>query len=200
METIDKNLEVIEDEKPTKEPKNIRKEILSWISLLALAVLLAFFINNVIIVNASVPTGSMRATISEGTRLVAFRLSYLFSEPERFDVVVFSSPDQTGISYVKRIVGLPGDRLEIVGGRVFVNGSDEPLYEWYLYEPPGGLSLTPQNFTIPENSFFVMGDNRNDSRDSRGLGRDPWNNLFVPRENIMGRAAFSYFPRIGSIR
>jgi signal peptidase I len=210
MEQQDKNLGLPQnsqqqepnESQKQEQPKSIKKEIFSWVKLIALAVLLAFFINNVIIVNASVPTGSMRATIMEGTRLIGFRLSYVFSEPERFDVIVFRSPDGTDILYVKRIVGLPGERIDIVNGEVFINESLIPLDEWYLYEPPSGLSLITQSFIIPENSFFVMGDHRNDSKDSRGLGGDPWQNLFIPRGNIIGRAAFSYFPfsQIGSIR
>jgi len=185
---------------PNNKKPSVGKEIFSWVRLVLIAVAIAFFINTVIIVNASVPTGSMHSTIAEGTRLIAFRLSYLFSDPERFDVIVFNSPDDTGVRYIKRIVGLPGERIEIIDGLVFIDGSNEPLDEWYLYNEPQSLSLTPQSFEIPEGHFFVMGDNRNNSRDSRGLGGDPWENLFIPEGNIMGRALFSYFPRIGGIR
>jgi len=178
----------------------IRKEIISWVSVLVFAVLAAVFINRVIIVNARVPTSSMRNTINEGTRLVAFRLSYVFSDPERLDVIVFDSPDGSDILYVKRIIGMPGETVEIINGQVFIDGSNEPLYEWYLFEAPRGQSLTHQTFIIPEDSFFVMGDHRNDSKDSRGLGMNPWDNLFIHRDNILGRAAFTYFPRIGIIR
>jgi len=184
---------------PSKKP-SVGREIFSWVRLVLIAVAIAFFINTVIIVNASVPTGSMHSTIEEGTRLIAFRLSYLFSDPERFDVIVFNSPDDTGVRYIKRIVGLGGERVDIIDGQVFINGSHEPLDEWYLYSAPHGLSLTPQSFDVPEGHFFVMGDNRNNSRDSRGLGGDPWDNLFIPEGNIMGRAIFTYFPRIGGIR
>jgi len=170
--------------------------------MLGSAVLIAWFINTVIIVNASVPTGSMRNTIQEGTRLVAFRLSYSFSnEPSRFDVIVFESPDGTDTLYVKRIIGLPGETIEIINGNVFIDGSTESLDEWYLMEPPAGRSLISQYFVIPEGMFFVMGDNRNDSRDSRqNFQENGWYNRFVPRENILGRASFTYFPRIGRIR
>jgi len=207
MDLKDKKIGVVEDlmaEPVTQEvavkKNSVGKEIFSWVILAATAVAIAFFINTVIIVNASVPTGSMHPTIEEGTRLIAFRLSYLFSEPERFDVIVFNSPDNTGVRYIKRIVGLPGETIDIVNGNVFINGDTVPLDEWYLTDSLWGLSLTTQSFSIPYGYFFVMGDNRNNSRDSRGLGGDPWNNLFIPEGNIMGRALFSYFPRIGGIR
>lgn len=190
-----------DQKKKEKPPKaSLKSEIFSWVKLTAFALGIAFFINTVIIVNASVPTGSMRPTIESQSRLFAFRLSYLFSDPERLDVIVFNSPDGTRTRYVKRIIGMPGETVDIISGQVFIDGSAEPLDEWYLLEPPAGPSFTPQSFVVPEGSFFVMGDNRNDSQDSRGLGRYPWNNLFVPQDNIMGRALFMYFPRISGIR
>ena len=173
--------------------KNLVKELISWAKVVIFAVVVAFFINNVIIVNATVPTSSMRDTIAERSRLVAFRLSYLFSEPERFDVVVFRFPDDESYLFVKRIIGLPGERIDIINGQVFIDESSYPLDEWYLLEP---VHLTmDQSFLVPENSYFVLGDNRNFSHDSRR-----WANSYLPQENILGRAIFSYFPRIGIIR
>ena len=172
--------------------EKIMKEVFSWLRVLIFAAAAAFVINNVLIVNASVPTGSMRETIAVQSRLVAFRLSYLFAEPQRFDVVVFRFPDDESELHVKRIIGLPGDVVDIVGGQVFINQSTEPLYEWYLLEPARGPN---QHFVVPQDSFFVMGDNRNNSQDSRS-----WQNTFLPRENILGRAIFTYFPSIGFIR
>jgi len=202
MENI-KN-ENLNEKKPSEQkkltPKIIFKEILSWVMVVGFAILAAFLINTQLIVNASVPTGSMRNTINEGTRLVAWRLSYKFAAPQRLDVVVFQSPDDTGTLYVKRIIGLPGEQLDIIDGMVYVNGSAIPLDEWYLAEPLRGQSLMQQHFVVPEGRYFVMGDNRNDSKDSRGFGFDAWQNQFIPQENILGRAAFSYFPRVGSIK
>ena len=172
--------------------QKIRKEIFSWVRVLVFAAAAAFIINNVLIVNASVPTGSMRETIATQTRLVAFRLSYLFSEPERFDIVVFRFPDDESELHVKRIIGLPGERVDIIGGQVFIDNAATPLDEWYLAEPARGQNLT---FYVPQDNFFVMGDNRNHSLDSRS-----WANTFLPRENILGRAVFTYFPSIGIIR
>jgi len=180
------------NENTASRGQKIRKEIFSWVRVLLFAAVAAFIINNVLIVNAAVPTGSMRETIAVQSRLVAFRLSYVFSEPQRLDVVVFRFPDDESELHVKRIIGLPGDRVDIVDGQVFINQSTAPLDEWYLPEPPRVQNMT---FQVPADSFFVLGDNRNHSHDSRG-----WSNTFLPRDNILGRAAFTYFPSIGIIR
>ena len=165
----------------------LRKEIISWIKVIVFAVLAAYLINNFVLVNAAVPTGSMENTIMTGDRIVALRLSYMFSEPERFDIIVHKFPDDGETLFIKRIIGLPGDVVEVIDGRVFLNGESEPLEEPFVRDVPHGNSGP---FTIPENSFFVMGDNRNSSSDSR-----EWVNRFVHRDQILGRALFGYFPR-----
>lgn len=187
------NEELFDDTLSKKhKKKTIKKEIFSWLSLIVIAFAIAFFINNVIIVNATVPTGSMRNTIQENSRIVAFRLAYLFSEPSRNDVIAFRFPDDPSILYIKRIIGLPGERIEIINGQVFINHSSVPLYEDYLFEPPVGHNMI---FYVPPYSYFVLGDDRNNSHDSRF-----WANSFVFYSDILGRALFSYFPRIGLIR
>ena len=92
---------------------NSKEELISWIKTIVLAVLIALFINFVLIVNATVPTGSMENTIMTKDRVVALRMSYLFSDPERGDVVIFKYPDDETMLYVKRVIGLPGDTVEI---------------------------------------------------------------------------------------
>ena len=172
--------------------KKVVKEIFSWIAVLAGGVAAAFLISNFVIVNASVPTGSMMDTIPERSRIVAFRLSYLFSDPQRFDIVVFRYPGDESKLYVKRIVGIPGDVVEITGGVVYING--QAIYEEYLREDP----RPPYNhgpFHVPEDSYFMLGDNRNRSEDSRA-----WRDPFVRQDQILGRVIFSYFPSVRVIR
>jgi len=176
------------------------KEIRKWVVSMGLAVLFGYFINSFVIVNATVPTPSMNDTIMAGNRVFGNRLAYVFSNPQRFDVIAFSCPDGGETTYLKRIIGLPGETLEIRGGEVFVNDNIMPLDEWYLLEPPAGWSLINQRFYIPHDSYFVMGDHRNNSKDSRGLGANAWENLFIPRDNILGRVFFTFFSNAGRVR
>ena len=106
----------------------MRKEILGWIETIAVAVLLAFLINHFLLVNVYVPTGSMENTIMAGDRNLALRTSYWFSDPQRGDVVVFEAPDDPDTLYVKRVIGVGGDTVEVQDGEVLVNGQvqDEP--------------------------------------------------------------------------
>jgi len=129
----------------------------------------------------------MENTIMTNSRVMGLRVTYLVSEPERFDVIIFrpTDGDQT-IQNVKRIIGLPNERIRIIDGRVFINDSTIPLDEDFIKGTAQG-NFGP--FDIPENSYFVMGDNRNASSDSRH-----WQNRFVPRENIIGKLYLSYFP------
>ena len=169
------------------------KEILGWVRLIVMTVIFALFFNFFIIVNAVIPSGSMEQTIMTGDRIIAFRLSYLLSEPQRNDIVILPDPDNNrGDLYIKRIIGMPGETLFIDQGRVFVLQPGESI-SVQLYEPFINPNDPPRNsygpITVPENSFFVMGDNRNNSMDSRH-----WNNQFVYENDILGRAIFRYYP------
>ncbi len=165
----------------------VRKEFISWVKTIVLALLLAAGINTFVIVNAEVPSGSMENTIMTDDRIVAFRLSYLFAEPKRGDVVVFHFPDDpTGKTlYVKRIIGLPGETLEIRNGRVYIDESRQYLPEPYLKEKAIG-DFGP--YEIPEGCYFMMGDNRNGSEDARY-----WQNTYVEKGEILGKVIFRYY-------
>lgn len=167
---------------------NVKKEIFSWVKTIGGAIILAWIITTFIIVNAVVPTGSMKNTIMPDDRLVAFRLSYLFSEPERFDIVVFKYPDNEDILYVKRIIGLPGETVDIRDGKVYINNSEEPLDDSFIREE---MISEDGTYEVPENSYFMLGDNRNDSQDSRF-----WENKFVWEDKILGKVIFKYYPSI----
>jgi signal peptidase I len=166
---------------------NIKKEIASWAKTIAFSVLLAVFINKVLIVNAMVPTGSMEGNIMADDRIVASRLSYIFSAPKRFDIVVFRYPDDRSTLYVKRIIGLPGETLSIRQGKVYIGDSAEPLDDSFVPEPPRLEDSGP--YIVPADSYFMMGDNRNCSADSRY-----WTNKFVARSEILGKALLRYYP------
>ena len=137
-----------------EEPFSWKKEIISWIQIIAAAVVIALVLNNFIIANSRVPTGSMENTIMSKSRVIGSRLSYINSDPERGDVVIFKFPDNRDIYYVKRVIGLPGETVDIVDGKVYINDSDAPLDEPYLPEPMEG-SYGP--YTVPEGCYFMMG-------------------------------------------
>lgn len=172
-----------------EEKTSIKKEILSWIWTIGGAVLVAIFITQFIIVNANVPTGSMKNTIMPKDRIIANRLAYKFDEPERFDIVVFKYPDDENILYVKRIIGLPGDKIEIIDGKVYINDSDEPINDDFIREAMAEGKNNYGPYNVPEGCYFMLGDNRNDSRDSRF-----WINTFVEKDKILGKVIFRYYP------
>jgi signal peptidase I len=173
--------------------RNIRENV----TLVAIALLLAFFIRTFIAEPRYIPSPSMVPTLSEGDRLVVEKVLYHFKQPQFGDIVVFNPPlelqrqkkidkDQ---AFIKRIIATPGETVSIKEGKVYLNG--QPIPENYIAEPPN--QAFPE-IKIPPSQFFVMGDNRNNSYDSRYWG-------FVPRENIIGRAVFRFYPinKIGTI-
>jgi len=166
----------------------IVKELKSWVKIIGIAVVAAVFINTTIIANATIPTGSMESTVMTGDRVIGFRLAYLFSEPERGDIIMFKMPDNESKNYLKRIIGLPGEQVAIIDGKVYINGNEEPLAENYLNVVPTG-SYGP--YVIPADSYFVMGDNRNRSYDSRY-----WDDKFVSKDQIIAKAIVDYYPSI----
>ena len=171
---------------------NIKQEIAEWIIVVVLAVVFAVAINTFVLVNAHVPSASMENNIMTGDRLFGNRLAYIKEEPQRGDIVIFKYPDDESQLFIKRVIGLPGDTLEVVDGKVYINGSDEPLDEPYLAQEMIG-SFGP--YEVPEGSYFMMGDNRNYSLDSRF-----WVNQFVRRDKILGKALFQYYPHLGKIK
>lgn len=175
----------------TKESSNLKKEILEWIKILLTAAAIAFVLNTFIVANSTVPSGSMENTIMTNDRILGSRLSYLFGEPKRGDIVIFdhlSGPGREEIRFVKRIIGLPGETVDIQDGHVYINDSQIPLEEPYLKETmePGEF-----HFDVPEGSYFMMGDNRNHSADARY-----WEDHYVPKKKIVAKVMFRYYPGI----
>ena len=170
----------------TEEKTSVGKELFQWVLVIIGAVLLAFLIDTFVIVNAQIPSGSMENTIMTGDRVFGNRLAYKFSDPKRFDIIIFKYPDDESQLFIKRIIGLPGETVEIHDGNIYINGSDTPLEDVDIKEPMEG-SFGP--YTVPEGCYFVMGDNRNNSRDSRY-----WENTFVSEDEILGKAVLRYWP------
>ena len=129
---------------------------------------------------------SMENTLHNGDNLIVDKLSYRFHDPERFDIIVFPFQFQDNTYYIKRIIGLPGETVEIRDGHIYIDGSSEPLDDVETKEYMVG-NYGP--YTVPEGCYFVMGDNRNDSKDSRY-----WINPYVSKDKILGKAVFRYWP------
>ncbi|MEA5617736.1 signal peptidase I [Cronbergia sp. UHCC 0137] len=166
------------------------------VTLIAIALCLAILIRTFIAEPRLIPSESMFPTLHTGDRLVVEKVSYRFHPPKTGDVVVFQSPPELqsrgydkNQAFIKRVIGLPGQIVNITQGKVYLNG--QPITEDYIAEPPN-QPFPPVK--VPENQLFVMGDNRNDSNDSRYWG-------FLPQENLIGRATFRFWPfnRIGAI-
>lgn len=170
----------------TEEKTSVGKELFQWVLVIIGAVILAFLIDTFVIVNAQIPSGSMENTIMTGDRVFGNRLAYKFGDPKRFDIIIFKYPDDESQLFIKRIIGLPGETVEIHDGNIYINGSDTPLEDVDIKEPMEG-SFGP--YTVPEGCYFVMGDNRNNSRDSRY-----WENTFVSEDEILGKAVLRYWP------
>lgn len=181
--------DAVKSKKKEKEekPVNIGKEIISWILIIVIALAASFLVNRFVIVNATVPSGSMENTIKTGNRIIGWRFAYTFGEPERGDIIIFKFPDDETQNYVKRIIGLPGDTVEIISGEIFINGSNTPLEENYLKEE--WVYTANEIFEVPEDSYFMLGDNRNSSNDSRS-----WQNKYVKKDKILGKASICYWP------
>lgn len=168
-------------------------EIISWIKTIVVAVLVALFITRFVIVNAVVPTGSMKNTIMPNDRLIASRLSYIFSDVERGDIIVFPYPDDEEKLFVKRVIGLPGEAVQIVNGSVYIDG--ELLEEDYVSSPIIDATQNSGPYIVPEDSLFMMGDNRQSSEDSRY-----WQNTFLKEDKVIGKVLFRYYPKITIIK
>lgn len=167
------------------------------IKILVLALGLAFFIRTFIAEPRYIPSGSMLPTLEIGDRLVVEKLSYYGHPPQRGDIIVFTPPPQLQAqgfvgdqAFIKRVIGLPGETIEVKDGKVFVDR--QLLIEPYIAEPPNYI-MAPA--IVPPQQLFVMGDNRNNSNDSHIWG-------FLPKTNIIGHACFRFWPleRLGGMR
>ncbi len=190
----DKNLtQVVREsleQQGTETAGSIAKEIFSWILIIAVAIGAALLLNRFIIVNAQVTSGSMANTIHTGDRVLGLRVDYWFHSPQRGDVIFFKNPDKEAEIYVKRVIGVPGDVVQIIGGITYVNGT--AIKEPYLLETPWNLDFGP--YQVPEGHYFFLGDNRNNSQDSRYL-----KHTYVSEDKILGKAYWVYYPRFQSI-
>ncbi len=184
----------MKEQRKNDEPKkSAAREILEYILTLLGTAAVILLLNTFVFINARIPSESMQNTVMAGDRIFGNRLAYLNASPERFDIVIFPAPDDPSKLYIKRIIGLPGETLLVRDGKVYVDGSDEPLDDSFCPEAPEG-DFGP--YEIPEGCFFMMGDNRNHSLDARF-----WEHTYVREEAILGKAGFRYWPltRMGRV-
>lgn len=163
------------------------------VTTILLALVLALVIRAYVVEARVIPSGSMLPTIEEGDRVLVNKVVYHTREPERGEIIVFEAPVIMGDSqddFIKRVIGLPGDKVEVKEGKVFVN--ETPLDEGYISEDPNYIYGPVQ---VPDNALFVMGDNRNASYDSHMW--DSWLRL----DKVKGEAFVRYWPldRLGKI-
>ena len=176
------------------------REVWEYVKLIIIVVVVVFIVDGIILINAKIPSASMEKTIMTKDRIYGFRLAYginldffgknilskKWKDPERYDIVIFKYPDDESQLYIKRIIGLPGETVRIIDGKVYINDSKTPLQDDFVNGVPLG-SFGP--YVVPEDSYFMLGDNRNNSKDSRF-----WKNSFVRFDQIKGKAIFRYWP------
>ncbi len=177
------------DEDSTEEEYRERhpflRALLSLLTCIILALILSLVITKYVAYHTSVEGSSMESTLENGDQLIVENVSYYFHEPERFDVIVF--PYSQGVSYIKRIIGLPGETIQIKEGVIYING--EALKENYGKDTIRDAGLAKKKITLEEDEYFVLGDNRNASIDSRRLEVGP-----VKRSKIKGKAWLRFYP------
>ncbi len=174
---------------------NIEKEIIGWIKSIALVVILSFIFLQ-IFTNARIPSSSMENTIMTEDRLFGYNFAYKNADVKRGDIIIFRMPDEPHEIYIKRVIGIAGDEINYIeqenaesGTEIKVVRNGEILNEPYIKEPMIELEDKYLSFKVPENSVFVMGDNRNHSYDGRY-----WENHYVGKDAIIAKAMFRYWP------
>ncbi|MDD9149389.1 MULTISPECIES: signal peptidase I [unclassified Sporolactobacillus] len=182
-----------------KEKK--QNEAFTWILAIGLAVFVVLIVRSFIIGNYIVQGPSMMPTLYDGDRLVVNKIDYRFTQPKRFDVVIFHATATD--DYVKRVIGLPGDKITYSNDRLYINDKkvSEPFLDRYKQQLAGGVltgnfslkGLTGQ-MRVPKGELWVMGDNRQNSADSRIFG-------FVSEKKLVGKVDVRYWPlnRLGII-
>lgn len=178
------------------EPKGCLSEILGWILYIAVILGLTFFIITFVGQRTRVSGSSMETTLHDGDNLIVEKLSYRFNDPKRYDIIVFPYQYEENTYYIKRIIGLPGETVQVIDGYTYINGEllDTDIYGAEVMLSPG---IAAEPIVLGEDEYFVLGDNRNHSADSR----DPSVGVLT-KDDLIGRAWVRIFPfnSVGVIR
>lgn len=171
-----------------EESKSIIRELAGWIFYFVIIIALTYVIITYVGQRTRVEGSSMETTLSDGDHLLVDKISYRFRDPKRYDIVVFPYLHEEQVYYIKRIIGLPGETVQVIDGFVYIDGE---LLESDIYgaEVMEDAELAEEPITLGEDDYFVLGDNRNHSSDSR----DPSVGL-VKRKDIMGKAWIRLYP------
>jgi len=168
----------------------MRYFVKEWVEPAIIAVILALIIRAFIVQAFKIPTGSMRPTLMEGDRILVNKFIYKFKEPKRGDIIVFRSPEDKKKDFIKRLIGLPGETLEISNGMILVDQRAVDEYsvirERYYYNR-GDFGVEGEAIKVPLDTYYVLGDNSISSRDSRYWG-------FLPKKYLIGKAFLLYWP------
>ncbi len=181
--------------------RNSNSKVREWVESFVVALVLALFIRTFIIQAFKIPTGSMRVTLIEGDRILVNKLAYGpkipltkwrlpgYSHPQRGDVIVFTYPEDRKRDFIKRLIAVGGETLEIRQGRILIDGQpvDDLVIRNIYYYNRGAYGVEGEKITVPADSYFVLGDNSGSSKDSRYWG-------FVPKELLIGKAQVIYWP------
>ena len=176
----------------------MRYLVKEWVEPIVIAVILALIIRTFVVQAFKIPTGSMRTTLMEGDRILVNKFIYRFAQPRRGDVIVFISPEDKKKDFIKRLVGLPNENIQILNGAIMVNNNpveEGSVLKKQKYYNRGDFGEEGQIVTVPPDAYYVLGDNSISSRDSRYWG-------FMPKKYLLGKAFLIYWPpnRIGIIR
>jgi signal peptidase I len=176
----------------TPPPSGVVPLLHSWFRDLFFSVLVSFFIILFVYQPVKVDGGSMEPGLEDQERIFINKLAYRWESISRGDIIVFRYPRDPHKSFIKRVIGLPGDRIRIAFGHVYLNG--KPVAEAYVPEDFLDTKSYPE-ITVPPNSYYVLGDHRTMSNDSRDFGP-------VARSYIYGKAVFGYWPveKLGVLR
>ncbi|MCG3176095.1 MAG: Signal peptidase IB [Candidatus Omnitrophica bacterium] len=175
----------------------LKREAIEWAQSIAVALVLTLIIRTFVVQAFKIPSGSMRPTLIEGDKLFVNKFIYRFEQPKRGDIIVFKYPADRKKDFIKRLVAVGGETVEIRDGKIHVDGVvlDDPesfgKFFYYNHEPYGGPY---EKIQVPEGQYYVLGDNSANSTDSRFWG-------FVPRQNVIGKAFVRWWPlkRMGRI-
>lgn len=171
----------------SKKAKSLLKELVGWIIYILIIIGLTYFIITFVGQRTKVDGSSMETTLSDGDNLIVDKISYRLRDPERYDIIVFSYRYAEHTYYIKRIIGMPGETVQIIDGEVYING--ELLGENYGTEVMENAGIAAEPIELGKDEYFVLGDNRNHSSDSR----DPSVGVLT-RDELIGRAWVRIYP------